>query len=106
MKILLDYDLPADFRFCLSPHDADAADWVGLRMRSDEQLIRAAEDRGYDVLLLVDDGMPSGSFLPGRQLVVVTIPKAKARLSLLIPMKEAILNKAELAAAGETVAID
>jgi predicted nuclease of predicted toxin-antitoxin system len=106
MKILLDHDLPAEFRFCLSPHIADAAEWVGLRMKSDEELIRAAEDRGYDVLLLVDDGISSVSFLPGRQLVVVNIPKAKAHLSLLIPMKAAILNKAEMAAAGETVAVD
>jgi hypothetical protein len=105
MKILLDYDLPEDFRFCLSPHEADGANWVGLGTKSDEQLIRAAEERGYDVLLLVDDGMFSGSFLPGRQLVVVMIPKAKARLSLLIPMKTEILDKAEAAAAGETVAL-
>jgi hypothetical protein len=58
VKVLLDECLPLDFRHSFHHHDAHTAEWAGLKGKKNGELLRAAEEAGYDVLLTVDHGIP------------------------------------------------
>ena len=58
MKILLDEGLPFDFRDRFSNHDAHTAESAGFKGTKNGDLLLAAEQAGYDVLVTVDQGMP------------------------------------------------
>jgi len=57
MKILLDECFPVDFRHSFPGHEAHTVQWAGLKGKKNGELLDAAEAAGYDVLLMVDQGM-------------------------------------------------
>jgi hypothetical protein len=76
MKILLDECLPLDFRHSFPNHDTHTAQWAGLKSKKNGELLRAAEIAGYDVLLTVDQGIPTNSLPPaGRSRSFWSVPE-------------------------------
>lgn len=58
MKILLDECLPVGFRHAFPNHEVHTAEWAGLKGKENGELLRAAAESGYEVLLTVDQGLP------------------------------------------------
>jgi predicted nuclease of predicted toxin-antitoxin system len=73
VKILLDECLPLDFRHSFPHHEAQTVQWAGLKSKKKGELLRAAENAGYDVFLTIDQGIPHQQESPGRKLAIIVI---------------------------------
>jgi predicted nuclease of predicted toxin-antitoxin system len=105
MKILLDECLPLDFRHSFPVYDAHTAEWAGLKGRKNGELLRDAEVAGYEVLLTVDQGIPSQQNLTGRKLSIITIGARTNQLEDLLPLVDAIRHALGAIGPGQVVAI-
>ena len=47
-----------DFRQSFPNHEAQSAEWAGLKGKKNGELLLAAEGSGYQVLLTTDHGVP------------------------------------------------
>jgi hypothetical protein len=70
-------------------------DWDTL---SNGELLRAAEEAGFDVLLTTDTSLPYQQNLKGRKLAIVIL--SKNRWSLVRPMMQQIANAVSAATPG------
>jgi len=86
MKILLDECLPIAFRHSFPDHDVHSADWAGLKGMKNGALLRAAEDRGYDVLLTTDQGIPYQQSSADRRISVLVVCALTNKLDDLLPL--------------------
>jgi predicted nuclease of predicted toxin-antitoxin system len=105
MKILLDECLPLDFRRSFPNHDAHTAQWAGLKGKKNGELLRAAENAGYDVLLTVDQGIPHQQGPARRKLSIILVRSPTNQIEDLLPLVNAILQVLEIIQPGQTVAI-
>jgi predicted nuclease of predicted toxin-antitoxin system len=105
LKILLDECLPLDFRHSFPKHDAHTVQWARLKGKSNGELLRAAEDAGYDVLVTVDQGMPSQQHLTGRNLSIIVVRSRTNQIEDLLPLVDSISKALEAIEPGEMVAI-
>ena len=90
MKILLDECLPVDFRHSFQGHEAHSAEWAGLKGKKNGELLQAAEDGGYQVVLTVDQGIPRQQTMVGRKLSIVLIRSRTNQLEDLLPLAPTI----------------
>ena len=82
MKVLLDENLDHALRNLLVPHQVVTVafmGWVGL---SNGELLKAAEDNGFEVLLTGDTTLHLEQNLPGRRLAVVALSAIQLPLIL------------------------
>jgi predicted nuclease of predicted toxin-antitoxin system len=84
VKILIDECLPIDFRLYFPEHEAHTVQFAGFKSKKNGELLRAAEQGGYDVLLTVDQGLPHQS-APDRNIAIVLIRTETNQLEDLIP---------------------
>ncbi len=105
MKVLLDECLPLDFRHSFPVHQTHTAEWAGLKGKKNGELLRAAEDAGYDVLLTVDQGMLHQQRSINRRISIVVIRSRTNQLEDLLPFADAISQLIENIREGETTAI-
>jgi hypothetical protein len=73
IRVLCDEDLPHKLRMHLPEHDVVTVgymDWGGLK---NGELLKAAEEAGFDVLLTGDQSMPKEQNIAGRNLAIVTL---------------------------------
>jgi predicted nuclease of predicted toxin-antitoxin system len=105
MKILLDECLPLDFRRSFPRHDAHTAQWAGLKSKKNGELLRAAEGAGYDVLLTVDQGIPSQLHSASRRLSIIVVRSRTNQIEDLLPFVDAILNALTTITPGQIVSI-
>jgi len=80
MRILFDQGTPVAIRSALQDHDVQTAKEQGWSTLSNGELLRVAEEAGFDVLLTIDTGFPSQQNLEGRKLAVVVPTKNRWRL--------------------------
>jgi predicted nuclease of predicted toxin-antitoxin system len=73
MKILLDECLPLDFRHSFPNHDAHTAEWAGFKSTKNGDLLLAAENAGYAVLVTVDQGIPRQQHPAGRKVSIILV---------------------------------
>jgi predicted nuclease of predicted toxin-antitoxin system len=105
MKILLDECLPLDFRHSFPTHDAHTAQWAGLKGKKNSELLGAAEEAGYDVLLTVDQGIPHQQSPAGRKISIILVRARTNQIGDLLPLVGAILQALETIQPGEQVAV-
>src|SRR5262249_56373096 len=105
MKILLDECLPVDLRHNFSTHTAHTAEWAGLKGLTNGELLRAAEDAGYEVLLTVDQGIPHQQHLAGRRLGIILVRARTNQLEDLLPALSAVLEALERIRPGEILTV-
>jgi predicted nuclease of predicted toxin-antitoxin system len=105
MKILLDECLPLDFRHSFSGHEAQSAEWAGLKGKKNGDLMREAEEAGYQVLLTVDHGIPHQQNFIGRQLSVIAIRANTNQLEDLLDLAGQILHELESITPGQIVLV-
>jgi predicted nuclease of predicted toxin-antitoxin system len=105
MKILLDECLPLDFRHSFTSHDAHTVQWAGFKSKKNGELLLVAERAGYDVLLTVDQGIPSEQHSAGRKLSIIVVRSQTDQIEDLLPFVEAILNALATITPGQIVSI-
>ena len=95
MRILFDQGIPVAIRNALQGHSVRTVNEQGWSTLLNGELLRVAEEAGFELLLTTDTSLPHQQNLKGRKLAVVIL--AKNRWTLIKPrMKEivAALNAA------------
>jgi hypothetical protein len=80
VRILFDQGTPAPLRHLLAPHIVATAYEVGWSTMQNGELISAAEDAGYDLLLTTDTNLKYQQNLTGRQLAIVVLSCTSSNL--------------------------
>ena len=80
MLILFDQGTPLGIRRALRGHTVATAREKGWSTLSNGDLLRVAEEAGFDVLLTTDTHLPKQQNLKGRKLAVVILGEARWRL--------------------------
>src|SRR5215471_3137886 len=75
MRILFDQGTPVAIRNALASHFVRTAYEQGWSTFSNGDLLQAAEEAGFDVLLTADTGLAQQQSLKGRKLAVVILSK-------------------------------
>ena len=73
MKVLLDENLDHALRKLLGPHEVATVAYMGWAGLKNGELLRAAEDKGIDVLLTGDATLNYEQNLTGRRLAIVAL---------------------------------
>jgi len=73
MRILFDHGTPDDLAHALAGHVVTYARKVGWDILSNGQLLRAAEDAGFELLLTVDQGIRYQQNLTGRKIALLVL---------------------------------
>ncbi len=88
MKLLVDECIDERLRLSFPSHDCVSARFAGLAGLKNGQLLDAAEAAGFDVLITVDQNIPSQQNLSGRKVSLLILCAATNRLRdllLLVP---------------------
>jgi len=80
MKTLLDENLDHRLRNQLGVHEVYTTSYMGWDGLKNGNLIRAAEERGFDVLLTGDQTLCYEQNLSGRRLAVIAISSVEWRI--------------------------
>lgn len=84
MRLLLDECIDERLRRLFPSHDCQSARFAQLAGLKNGMLLDAAEARGFDVLITVDQGIPDHQNLAGRKTAVVIPPATAANTAISI----------------------
>ena len=73
MKILFDHGTPAPLRNHLQEHSVDRSAEKGWELLENGELIRKAEEEGYEVIVTTDQSLRHQQNLAGRRLAIVVL---------------------------------
>ncbi len=73
MKVLFDHNVPHKLRQYLTDHEVITADEMGWAEFINGQLLRVAEDFGFDVMLTADQNIAYQQNLKDRRLALIVI---------------------------------
>ena len=73
MNILFDQGTPAPLRHCLSGHAVSTAYELGWSALKNGDLLRLAEDRGFDVLVTTDTNLKYQQNFAGRKIAIAVL---------------------------------
>jgi len=76
MRILFDHGTPRGIARSLQGHTVKEAKAEGWDALTNGELLQAAEDAGFDVLVTTDQNLPHQQNLAGRRIAVVVLEKA------------------------------
>lgn len=93
MRILFDQGAPAPLRAHLASHTVDTAHEQGWAVLQNSQLLQAAEEAGYDLLVTTDQNLKYQQNLRGRKLAVLVLlstswPRIRAHVQAIGQMIE------------------
>jgi hypothetical protein len=80
MLILFDQGTPVGIRHSLAQHTVKTAREQGWSTLLNGELLQAAEEAGFDVLLTTDTSLPLQQNLEGRKLAIVILSKNRWKL--------------------------
>jgi len=104
MLVLFDHGTPRGIARALQGHIIKEAKAQGWDTLSNGDLLKAAEEAGFEVLLTTDTNLPYQQNLEGRKLAVVIL--SKNRWSLVRPMMQEIAKAVNAARPGNCTVID
>ena len=104
MLILFDHGTPRGLARALQGHTVKEARAQGWDTLSNGELLKAAEEAGFEVLVTTDTNLPHQQNLGERRLAVVIL--SKNRWSLVRLMMEQIANAVNAAKPGTCTVID
>lgn len=85
MRVLLDECIDERFRNHLRGHDCQTVRYAGLSGLKNGELLDAAEEVKFDVLLTVDNGIEYQQNLTGRHIAIIIVRIKSNRLADLLP---------------------
>lgn len=97
MRILFDQGTPAPLRRYLRPYPVDTTAERGWSTISNGDLLKLAEDEGYDVFITTDQNLRYQQNLIGRRLGIVVLmatswPRAKQRVPEILAAVNLVLG--------------
>lgn len=104
MQILFDNGTPRGIASSLQDHQVREARALGWDTLTNGQLLKAAEDAGFDVLLTTDRSMAYQQNLKGRKIALVVLNKGRWRL--IKPMLPQVVAGLNAAKPGSCVVVD
>lgn len=95
MKILFDQGTPVPLRAHLVGHTVDTVYELGWALLGNSQLLQAAEEAGYDLLVTTDQKLKYQQNLRGRKLAILVLlstswPRIRAHVQAIGQMIEAM----------------
>lgn len=104
MLVLFDHGTPRGIARALQSHTVKEARAQGWDTLSNGELLKAAEDARFDVLLTTDTNLPHQQNLEGRKLAIVIL--SKNRWSLVRPMMQEIVEAVNAARPGTCTRVE
>jgi len=104
MLILFDHGTPRGIARALQGHTVKEARAQGWDTLSNGELLKAAEEAGFDVLLTTDTNLPHQQNLQGRKLAIVIL--SKNRWSLVQRRMPQIASAVNAAKPGTCTLVD
>ncbi len=104
MLVLFDHGTPRGIARALQGHIIKEAKAQGWDTLSNGDLLKAAEEAGFEVLLTTDTNLPYQQNLEGRKLAVVIL--SKNRWSLVRPMMRQIADAVNAARPGTCTMVE
>jgi predicted nuclease of predicted toxin-antitoxin system len=95
MKILLDENLPTDFRLLVLGHDVFTVAFMGWKGVSNGQLLRRAGEAGFDVMITKDTGIEFQHATESLPLSVVILRARTNAIDDLRPLVPELLSRLE-----------
>jgi len=92
MKILLDENLPHDLRHLLPRHEVFTVAYMGWSGIENGELLKAAENDGFDVMLTKDSGVEYEQHLPALPVAVVVMKAKTNKIDDIRPLLPAVLS--------------
>ena len=105
MRILLDECLDEGLRHAFPGHDCQTCRYAGLKGLSNGQLLAAAEQEGFQVLITVDQNMPHQQRIAGREISVIVLQGRTTNFEDLLALVPNVLAALETLKRGEVVRI-
>ena len=104
MLVLLDHGTPRGIARALQGHIIKEAKAQGWDTLSNGDLLKAAEEAGFEVLLTTDTNLPYQQNLEGRKLAVVIL--SKNRWSFVRPMMQQMADAVNAARPGTCTIVE
>ena len=104
MLVLFDHGTPRGIIRALQGHTVKEAKAQGWDTLSNGELLDAAENRGFEVLLTTDKNLRYQQNLQGRKLAIVVL--SKSRWSLVSPAVQQIVDAVNAARPGSYTLVD
>jgi hypothetical protein len=104
MLVLFDHGTPRGIARALQGHTVKEARAQGWDTLSNGELLKVAEEAGFDVLLTTDTNLPHQQNLEGRKLAIVIL--SRNRWSLVRPVMQQIAKAVNAARPGTCTVVD
>ncbi len=105
MRVLLDECVSEGLRIYLASHDCQTARYAGFAGLENGELLAAAENSKFDVVLTVDRGFEYQQNLQTRKIAVIIFCGKSVLLEDLVPLVPDCLNSIKSIQAGQVVRI-
>ena len=79
-RVLLDENLPQKLRLLLAGHIAVTTAYQGWAGKSNGELVTAAEETGFDVIVTADQGLNYQQNMMGRKIALVVLSSNRSNL--------------------------
>ena len=104
MLVLLDENLPHGLRSLITDHEVRTLAFQGWASLANSELIAAAEEAGFDVMLTADKGIRFQHDMSILRLAIVILPTN--RLAMISPALATITDAIEKAQPGTSMYLD
>ncbi|MBV9083256.1 MAG: hypothetical protein JOZ62_11300 [Acidobacteriaceae bacterium] len=106
MRILLDECVDESLRHCFSPHVCQTCRYAGFNGLTNGELIDAAEQAGFDVLITVDQNMPYQQRIQNRTVSVIVLRGRTTSIDDLVILMPDVLATLEVLKPGTVMCIE
>lgn len=103
-RVLIDEPVVEKLRHHLWPHRTETVGYHGLKGTQNGELLRRAEEAGFDVLLTSDKNIPHQNNLSGRRIAGVVI--FSNTLTDLLPSVAQVIDSIAAVGAGEVLGVE
>jgi hypothetical protein len=105
MRILLDECIDEGLRHSFSGHDCRTCRYAGLRGLTNGQLLAAAEQAGFELLVTVDQNIPHQQNLVDRSISLVVLQARTTNLDDLLVLIPEVLQALDTLKPGGVIRI-
>ena len=105
MRLLLDECIDEGLRHHFTGHECQTCRYAGLTGLANGALLAAADQAGFDVLITVDQNMPSQQSLRGRAISLLVVRARTTNLDDLLLLMPDVLSALETLRPDEAVRI-
>jgi hypothetical protein len=105
VRILLDECIDENLRHHFGGHECHTCRYAGLKGLANGELLAAAEQAGYDVLITVDKNMPHQQNLRRRGISVIVVEGRSTSFDDLVPLMSDVLSAVHVLQPGQVLRI-